>query len=220
MPLGKLPVLELLAPIMSSMHQWWTRGMDDYLATIPEEKRIYLDASHRSIYVQRAALHEMLIDPAVKGNFIPKEFAKQTALVLRGEDGSPGLSLLLRKAVMAPHGILRTCNSPTQRQEERLNGQATFGDFLTIPVVCYYTLARRSSLLKPVIGQIGLGEETKSGFDWTHTLYRHGKGVVADVVDAQPNLPLIPTAQIRLRKPDQAAERTGDASERTASEGA
>lgn len=218
MAIGKLTVLELLQPIIPALPTWWLRAMDVYEEMIPEEARTWLEANHRATFLQRAALREMRRDPSVVGNFSPREFSKQEALVLEGEADSPSLSLLLRKAVRF-RDILRTCNSRTRRQDERLSGQIVFGQ-PTIPVVLFYMLTPGSTLRKPVIDHIGLGEETRRGFDWTHIIYRRGEGFLTDVIGPQPNFPLIPNAQVRLRKPDQAAERTGDGSGRTASEGA
>ncbi len=203
MTLGKLVVLDSLRPMLPAMPLWFLKAMDEFNRTFTDQQKVNAGPSVRAFFVQRMALAQMRVDPAVVGNFRPIEDDQLEALVLSGE--TVNLSVLLKKANRF-QGVLRTANQDSDRQIERRCGELLFEDMTTIPVVLFYQLRQPVDPLHPVVERVGLGEETLAGMDWSHTLWTEAGGASEVVVDGQPNLPLIPAPQVRLRKPAVAAK--------------
>lgn len=190
-------VVELLGPLLSVAPGFWLDSMAEFNREHTDEMKMKLGPRHRAEYVRDMALYRARSSDAIATNYVPIVDDQLEALVL---DGSTPISVLFNK-VSRFKGMLR---SGTQNGDRR-SGQLILDGILTIPLVCFYMLERPMNRLRPAIERIGIGLESPAGFDWIHMLWTAEGGLSSDVV--MPQLPLIPAASIKLRKPDEA---TGD----------
>lgn len=211
MGIGKRQAVDLLEPLLSRISSWFLDGLDEFNRTFSDAQKFEQGKRMRAQFVQRAVLARMRRDPAVVGNYVPRELNQLESLVLDAEEGCKySVSVLFNLARRRPNGRLGT--RPTGRnlrQTNRRGGCLEFCGIETIPIVAYWMPRDPDNILKPEVGVVGIAEEVKSGFEWTHTIYRADGKVAGDVVDAQTFL--LPMTEVRLRRPvaEQPATRVG-----------
>ncbi len=206
-------IIELLHPFLRAAPPMWLESMEEYNTLLRDDFKLSLGDRHRAEFLRDRALWRAKTSPEVAADFVAVEDNQLHALVLDGENGSPNLSILFNK-VRQFKGQYRTGCRATGRS--RRSGQLVFEGLQTIPLVCFYELAKPVDRLRPSICRIGIGYELESGFDWMHTIWTDEGGMSTDVI--MPQLPLMPQPSIKLRKPKVAADTPRvRASDRTAS---
>jgi len=164
-----------------------------------EADRLDLGASGRAANLNRFVLAEARQDPVIAGQFCMREQRRLECVLLEGDGTSPSISLVFNKANRNPYtGWLRTAHNLNKQRAEMRSGQLFIDGCMTVPLVCYYTLADTSELLNPVIESVGIGPEGKSGFYWVHRVWSLSTGMLLETEDDQ--LTLYPQPVVRLRR--------------------
>jgi|GEM_PF-2409954 len=198
MVIEKHVVLPALAPLFPRMSRWWNNALQKFVEAGNDEYRINLGTGARATNLSRLVLAEVRKDEVVARHFSIRESRGLECLVLEGDDGSPGLSLVFNKAKRDfVSGRLRTAHNSNRRRTAMRQGRLFLDDTSMIPIVCYYTMVNQSELVRPEIECVGVGLEGPSGFEWVQTVWSADAGLMHGIQHDQGTL--IPQAGVTLR---------------------